>query len=323
MASHVEHNDNGDHDSVSHATKDASHGAFYTGFLKGMTSAVEGIQLFLRSEVLRNEFRQLTKPIRNAQIAYASAGILLFLLLRDPADDIAELFWTLSRWGRIVTVLVSFILENQYGATSTMFFAALKERHPAFGAAVESREKHRKTLQERLSSFKRAGKLTLFKLAGLLVQKLFPGGKYIAVPAIKFVSIRPVLGTGVAAAIAAVHAIPAEALESSRVDDVLVSFGEAIVDADEMAGDSVLEYTKRLETPEIRSYFFKRYRGYLAGCGFVYSLLSSIPFLGIPLTLISECGAACLVTDIAQRNLNKEFRRPLLCEDALEHAKTS
>ncbi|CAN8072330.1 unnamed protein product [Agarophyton chilense] len=305
------------------AKKDASHGAFYSGFAKGMTSAVDGIILFAQSDTLRQQFWQLMKPIRNAQIAYASTGVLLFLILRDPADDISELFWTISRWGRIVTVLTSTILEYQYGATSAMFFAALKECDPEFGAAVENRTKTRKTMRERFSGLKRAAKLTMFKLAGAIIQKVFPGGKYIAVPAVKFISIRPVLGTGIAAAVSAVHAVPAEILESSRVDDVLVSFGEAVVDADEAGEDSVADYTKRLESAEMRSYFHKRYRGYLAGCGFVYSLLSAVPFLGIPLTLISQCGAACLVTSIVQRNLTKEFRKPLTCEEAIQNKKES
>ncbi|KAI0562196.1 hypothetical protein FGB62_64g145 [Gracilaria domingensis] len=288
-----------------HAKKDASHGAFYSGFVKGMVAAVDGIKLFATSDSLRKQFWQLMKPIRNAQIVYASSGVLLFLLLRDPADDITELFWTISRWGRIVTVLTSIILEYQYGATSAMFFAALKERDPEFGAAVENRPKTKKSFREKLSGLKRAAKLTMFKLAGAIVQKVFPGG------------------TGIAAAVSAVHAIPAEILETSRVDDVLVSFGEAVVDADEAGEESVADYTKRLESVEMRTYFFKRYRGYIAGCGFVYSLLSAVPFLGIPLTLISECGAACLVTEIVHRNLDKEFRKPLTCEESLQNKKES
>eukprot|EP00178_Gracilaria_changii_P009134 TRINITY_DN269_c0_g1_i1.p3 TRINITY_DN269_c0_g1~~TRINITY_DN269_c0_g1_i1.p3 ORF type:complete len:320 (+),score=45.33 TRINITY_DN269_c0_g1_i1:6988-7947(+) len=308
---------------ITHAKKDASHGAFYSSFVKGMKAAVDGIILFSKSGTLRKQFWQLSKPVRNAHIAYVSAGVLLFLFLRDPADDITELFWTISRWGRIVTVLTSTILEYQYGATSAMFFAALKERDPEFGAAVASRPKTRKSVRERLSGFKRAAKLTMFKLAGAIVQRVFPGGKYVAVPVIKFILVRPVLGTGVGAAVSAVHAIPAEILESTRVDDVLVSFGEAVVDANEAGEDSVADYTKRLETSEMRTYFFKRYRGYIAGCGFVYSLLSAIPFLGIPLTLISECGAACLVTDIVHRNLDKEFRKPLTCEEAIQNKKQS
>lgn len=303
--------------------KDASHGAFYAGVGKGMISAFDGLHLFITSPQLRSVFWDLLKPIRNAQVAYAVAGLLLFFLLRDPADDVTELFWVLSRWGRIITLAITFLLEKRFKATSKMFFAALKAKSPGFGAALESKVLSKMTLRDKFTKFKRIGKVTLFKLAGTGIKKFFPGGKVVAIPAIKFFSMRPVLGTGIAAAIAIVHAIPAEVLESWWVDDFLVSFGEAVIDADDQGADSTKEYTKRLDSEEMRMYFTERYRGYRTGCGFVYSLLCAVPFLGIPMILVAECGAACVVIDIVQRNIEKENRKPLACEEALLHVKKS
>lgn len=302
--------------------KDASHAAFYAGFGKGMMSAFDGLVLFISSKNIQSIFWELLAPIRNAQILYLSTAILLVLLLRDPADDLNELFWTLSRWGRIVTVLSSFVLERSYKANSAMFYAALKEINPEFGAYIESKEKAKTSLRFKFNKFKRVTKLTLFKMTGAIVNKLLPGGKYLAIPAVKFVSMKPVLGTPVAAAVSAIHVIPADILESSRVDDVLVSLGEAVIDADDLGTDITKSYSRTLEEAP-RKYFYDRYRGYLSGCGFVYSLFTAVPFLGIPMTLIAECGAACVVADIVKRNLDKDNRKQLVGEENFKREKTS
>lgn len=305
------------------AKKDASHSAFYAGLGKGMLAAVDGMKLFLFSKELHAVFWRLLTPIRNGQIAYLAAGLLLFILMRDPADDLTELFWTLSRWGRIVTVITSLILEKQFHADNEMFVAALKVRNPQFGAAVEAKQKTKTSLRAKFIKFKRVAKIGLFKAAGTVINTLIPSARIVAVPAVKFVSMRPVLGDGVSAAISAIHLLPVETLASSKLDDALVSFGEAIIDADDLGQDITKFYMHRMDSQEMRDYFASRYRGYLTGCGFVYSILSSIPFLGIPITLIAECGAACVVADIVQRNLEKEHRLPLACEDAMRHTKDS
>lgn len=288
-----------------------------------MFSAFDGMILFASSARLRGVFWSLLAPIRNAQIAYAATGLLIFLLLRDPADDVTELFWTISRWGRVVTVLTTFLLEKKYHSNSIMFFESLKVLNPGFASALEQTPKSKTSLMDKWNKVKRVAKLTLFKVAGDVVKKVFPGGRYVAIPAVKFVSMRPVLGAPVAAGLASIHAIPAEFLESSRVDDALVSLGEAVLEADELGRDSTREFLTRLDSEETRRYFAERYRGYLTGCGFVYSLLEAVPFLGIPMALIAECGAACVVTDVVKRNLEKNNRRPLVCEQALKHDKTS
>lgn len=303
-------------------TKDASHAAFYAGFVKGMFAAFDGIVLFASSDRLRAVFWNLLAPIRNAQILYLSCGILIFLVLRDPADDLSELFWTISRWGRIVTVLSTFVLERKHRAKSAMFFAALRELNPQFGEQLEAKTKAKTSFLFKWNKFKRVAKLTLFKAAGAIINTFFSSGKYVAIPAVKFVSMRPVLGTPVAAGLASIHLIPAQILESSRVDDALVSLGEAVIDADDLGTDITREYVIRLDEHS-RKYFEDRYRGYLSGCGFVYSLLTAVPFLGIPMTLIAECGAACVVTDVIKRNLTKENRRSLVGEQVFQRDKTS
>lgn len=303
--------------------KDASHGAFYAGFAKGMFSAFDGMLLFASSKKLRSVFWSLLAPMRNAQIAYLAVGVLIFLLLRDPADDASELFWTLARWGRIVTVLTTFLLEKKYRANSIMFFEALQVLNPSFALALKETPVAKTSFRDKWNKVKRVAKLTIFKMMGGIIKRIFPGGRYITVPAAKFISMRPVLGTPVAAGLASIHALPVEFLESSHVDDALVSIGEAVLDADELGTDVTREFQTRLDSEETRTYFAERYRGYLTGCGFVYSLLEAVPLLGIPMSLIAECGAACVIVDIVKRNLEKENRRALVCEDEVKHDKTA
>lgn len=301
--------------------KDASHAAFYSGVGKGILAAFEGIQLFFTSKRLRMEFWELMKPIRNAQIMYFSIGVLIFLLVRDPADDMSELFWTISRWSRVITVITTLLLENRHKADHAMFFAALKEKNLAFGEALEKKQIEKASIRVKLSKVTRVAKITLFKVAGTMLQRLFPAGRHITVPIVKFISMRPVLGDGVAAAVAGIHAIPLDILESSRMDDALVSFGEAVIDADDLGSEMTKEYRRRLDTEQVKHYFEQRFRGYTTGCGFVYSLLCAIPFVGIPMTLIGECGAACLVADIVERNLLKENSMSLVGEECFANKK--
>lgn len=306
-----------------HATKDASHRAFYTGFVKGMQSAIEGIQLFISSKPLQKKFFNVIKPICSAQVLYVSCAILLFLLVKNPADSVVELFWTFVRWSRLVSLITSFILERYLKANTEIFFEALRIKNPAFADALSDKPIVKKTAREHLTKLKRIAKLLAFKMTGSIVGSVFPGGKFIVVPAVKFVSMKPVLGTSVAGAMAAIHLIPAEILESSILDDLLVSFGEAIIDADDMGLDSTRDYSRRLDSVEMRTYFIDRYRGYLTGCGFAYSMLSTVPFLGIPICLIAECGAACVVVNVVERNLEKQRRKSLLCEEAMTNGKSS
>lgn len=296
--------------------KDASTAAFYSGFFKGARSALDGIVLFFSSPKLRKIAWEVAKPLRNAEIAYVSAGLFIFLVLRNPSAGLTEFLWTLSSWGKVVTMITALILDKGFDANSTMFFASIRERRPSFADALEKTPTVRTSIRERVSTFKRVAKLTAFKAAGSLIRAVIPGGQYIAIPALKFVSLRPVLGNVVAAAVAAVDIIPTQMLDSSHFDDALVSFGEAVVDADDFGSDITRKYARRLQ-PEVRDYFSDRYRGYLAGCGFVYSLLSSVPFVGIPMLLIGECGAACLILDIVERNLEKGRRVPLPCEEQI------
>lgn len=302
--------------------KDASHGAFYAGFAKGAASAVEGMVLFVKTPKLQQIAWEAMGPMCKAQFVYISAALIFIVVFYDFKADFGELFWAISRWGRIVTIALNIILDLFSGANKSMFFAALREKNGDFANALEEMPEIRASFRQKWTNFKRIGKLALFNLTGKLIKWIIPGGKYLAIPVMKFVSMRPVLGNGVAAAVAAVHAMPLDTLESSRVDDILVVFGESVVDADDLGADLTKKYSRRLDE-ETRTYFGDRYRGYIVGCGFVYGLMSAVPLLGIPMSLIGECGAACLISDIVQRNLEKEARRALPAEELLGRPKTS
>lgn len=303
--------------------KNASNPAFYVGVGKGVLSAFDGIRLLLTSNVLRKVFWQVLKPIRSVQIVYISIAVLLVFLIRDPADDYKELLWTLSRWARVVTIFTTLVLEKYFHANSIIFFAALKEKNPAFGHALEQKERTHTSTHEKFTKFKRVAKLTCFKVMGSVINAVFPASRRIAMPLVKFLSMRSILGDGVSASIAAIDFLPPDVLAASRIDDFLLSFGESIIDGAELGHDATKEFSKRLPNGETRKYFEDRYRGYLTGCGFFYSLLSAIPFLGILMTLVAECGAACVVADIVERNLEKSDRMPLVGEEAIRHSKSS
>jgi hypothetical protein len=293
------------------ARKDASHGAFYAGAAKGFGSALEGLLLFLARPELRARLRDSLTLIFGAHIPHAivAAGVILFLRYR--ADDLGQLLWTFSRWARIITVAMTYLLDRQHKATEAMFFDALAAKNPAFAAAVRAQPPIKKTMLEKFDRYKRIAKMMSFRAAGTVVAYIIPGGRFIVIPIIKYISMRPTLGGEVAAVVAAIHALPDSILQRSHIHDFLMAFSEAVLDAAELGHDSVTWYIKRLDGDEMREYFRERYRGYMSGMGFFYSVLMQVPFLGIPLVLIAECGAAVMVIDIVTRNLEKEERLSL------------
>lgn len=308
----------------SKSRKDASHRAFYAGFFKGAISAFNGIELFFRTPALRKMALDVMVPLLNAQMAYLGLSLLIFYVFRDghSGENGTSFLWTVSKWGRIVTVLMNVILDLHRKANIDMFFTALAQKNPTFADELKQKPFVHTSLKTRWINFSRIAKLTMFRLMGHIIRLVFPGGRYIALPALKFMSMRPVLGNALAGSLSVIYFLPQELLESSIMDDILISFGESVVDADDYGTDMLKRYYRRLDPPT-KEYFEQRYRGYIIGCGFVYSFLSAIPFLGIPIALVSECGAACLLADVTERNLDKRLGQPLLCEEQFQHEKSS
>jgi hypothetical protein len=293
------------------ARKDASHGAFYAGAAKGFASAIEGLLLFLARPELRARMRDSLASLLGAHGPYVILAAAVFMLLRFGTSELSQLLWTFSRWARIVTIAMTYVLERRHKATEAMFLDALAAKNPEFAAALQAQPPVKKTLLEKFDKYKRLAKMMAFRLAGTVVAHIFPGGKFIIIPMYKFISMRPTLGSEVAAAVAAIHVLPDSILQFSHIDDFLMSFSEAVIDAADLGNDSVAWYVKRLDGDKAREYFRERYRGYMSGMGFFYSALMQVPFLGIPLVLVAECGAAVMVVDIVSRNLEKEERLPL------------
>lgn len=307
----------------SKSRKDASHWAFYAGFLKGAVSAFEGIELFFRTPALRRMAADVVGPLFNAQLAYLVLSLLIFYVFRDGgnSENGTSFLWTVSKWGRIMTVLMNLILDLHRKANIDMFFTALRQKNAKFADALEQKPYVHTSLRTRWINFTRIAKLTMFRLMGHIIRLIFPGGRYIILPALKFMSMRPVLGNAFAGFLSVIYFLPAELLDSSKLDDMLISFGESVVDADDYGTDMLKRYYRRLDPPT-KDYFEQRYRGYVIGCGFVYSFLSAIPFLGIPIALVSECGAACLLADVTERNLDKQRGQPLLGEEHFQSQKS-
>ncbi len=212
--------------------KTASDAAFYSGFATGFLASVEGFFLFLTRKELRKLLSASLKPLRNAQLAYIVVCILIFLVAREPTDSFSKLFWTFWRWGRMVTVLISLVLDRQRGVNAAMFFAALYIRDDQFGSALEAKKPAKRSTLARIRKFKRFAKIAAIRGLAALVKFVIPSTNIVLGPALKFASIRPVLGDKVAAAVAAIHLLPSSFLESTILDDVLASVAEAIVDAE-------------------------------------------------------------------------------------------
>jgi hypothetical protein len=257
----------GDRRSYTGTAKDASHAAFYAGVAKGFASGMEGFILFLSRAELRQRLNDSLSSTMNAQILYAALAAAVVIFIRDPADDVASLVWALSRWGRILTLIVTLFLERKVKATEAMFFDALAAKDPAFASAVRARAPAKRGRRERLAKYKRVAKMTAVRLAGAFVARWLPGGRFVAIPALRYITLRPTLGGPAALAVSSIHALPESVLALGHLDDLLVSMSEAVLDADELGFDAVRTYTKRLEWPDTQDYFRERYRGYVTGLG--------------------------------------------------------
>lgn len=308
---------------VRHSTKDASHRGFYAGFFKGMGSAFEGLKLLVQSPRVRNEFSGLFRPMVNASAIYIVTGAIIFGATHNvQTEGLPGLLAVMSRWSRIIVVGLNAFYDLTSKANSRLFFTTLREKNEPFAETIESRPMIKSSLRTRWAKFKRVVKLSTFKLTGLLIRWLIPSARFVAIPAVKFVTMRPVLGNEVAAAVSLVDAVPLHVLHSTIADDILVSFGESIIDADDLGTDITKQFVRRLEE-EKRSYFAERYRGYIIGCSFVYSMLSAVPIFGIPIALAAECGAACMIADIVERNLEKKNRMTFPGEEHFAKPKDS
>lgn len=259
----------------------------------------------------------------NASAIYLATGVIIFGATRNmQAEGLNGLLGTMSRWGRIIVVALNGFYDLTSKANSRLFFTTLRVKNEPFANTIEKQPIVRTTFRNRWAKLKRVIKLTTFKVTAALVRWLIPNGRFIAIPAVKFVSMRPVLGNEVAAAVSLVDALPLQILHSTIVDDILVSFGESIIDADDLGTDITKQFARRLEGQK-RTYFAERYRGYITGCAFVYSMLSAVPIIGIPVALAAECGAACMIADIVRRNLEKDDRIAFPGEEHFSKSKDS
>lgn len=306
-----------------YSKKTASDASFYSGFARGCIASLEGLLLFASQKPLRKLVSQSLKPLRKAQAVYLAIIILIILVLREPTDDPRKLLGTFMRWGRIVTIVVTMILDRALKENAKIFFAALKIRNPQYGAALEAMVPPKRSARDKIRKFKRIAKMGAIRGVAAFFKFTFPSSTLVVVPLVKYISVRPVLGNVFAAVMAGIHVLQDTVLADATWDDSLAALGEALVDAEDLAEDGTREFYRRLETEQDRKYFLKRFRGYLTGCGFCNSLLMQIPFLGIPVAMISECAAAVIVVDIVERNLTKENRRPFPCEDVLKQSNLS
>jgi len=299
--------------------KTASNVSFYGGFISGLISSIEGLIMFSRQKTLQNLVWESLKPLRNATGFYV--GIILFVVFISKASitSSADVLMAFLRWSRLVTVLISMFLERNLRANAKMFFEALKIRHRDYGDALENFEKPKRTFVEKLRKYRRIAKIISLKLGSNFAAYMVPDYATYINSVVKFFSVKSVLGAPVACAFASCEVLSKQLLagENEYWDDIFIALCEALVDAEDLTMDGTKQFYIRLGNDEEKRYFRKRYRGYLTGCGFSLSLLMQIPLLSIPLTLVAECSAACVVVDIVEKNLHKDKRIPFPCEELL------
>ncbi len=298
--------------------KTASDLSFYGGFFKGAIASFEGLLMFCVNKPLQTLVKQSLKPLRNATFAYIAFILFIVFLAREPLSSNRDIFVAFMRWSRLVTVLISLVLERALKANSKMFFAALGYRDARYASALESAPIPARTLPDRLRKVKRVAKMMSIRMFGGFVALVMPSSKVYVSPIMKYVATRSVLGDPGAAGLALLEVCGTTLLKDALWDDVLLGIGEALVDAEDLSMDGVREFYRRLEGEETRKYFRKRFRGYLAGSGFVNSLLMQVPLLGVPFTLVAECSAACVVVEIVTNNLHKDNRIAFPVEDQLQ-----
>ena len=302
--------------------KDPSHLPFYAGFIRGMLCSIEGAFLFLSHSELAKVLRNILKPVLTAQLVYFAIGVALWVLFRNSdvgksnnlPTTLVSSFW---QWSRIISTGAGLVLERKVKSHEVMYEASLKAKNTRFANEL-SRIKPHRVEGEVVLKYVRIAKLTAFRLMGFLIKRFFPKHRNRGMAILKFFSIRSVLGSKLSFALAAVELLPGNILGKTFFDDALVFAGEALLDAFDLGKDSTKFYYKRLPSLETRQYFRARYHGYLTGMGFLYSMCLGVPFLGVLVSIIAECGAACLVVEIVERNLQKETRQSLPGEDSLK-----
>lgn len=305
--------------------KDGSHMVFYGGLLKGMGSAVKGIHLFTTTPALITLARERMVPLVNMQLGYMAAILCLFALAVHTPESFGEIFSLLWRWSRLATVILTSLLElrndifgRRHGDAHKVFDVALENeaKNSAYTQYISFLPKAKKPMSYYIQTVKRVCKLALFKMSASMIAWVVPNGQNVVLPIVRFATMRTVLGTPLAFAVASVYAIPQELLHEYWIDDALVSFGEALVDADDLGTKLINPFLRKIDV-DTRGYVAARYRGYVIGLGFVFSMLSAVPFIGIPMSLVAEAGAACLVVDITRRNVDKHDRMELPGEQLL------
>lgn len=324
---------NRDNNNVGTTKKDGSHMVFYGGLVKGMGSALKGISLFIGTPALVTLARERMIPLVNMQLGYMAALLCLFALAVHTPESFGEVFSLLWRWSRLATVVITSLLELR----NDVFGRRSGDAHKVFDVALETEAnnseyaqymaylpKAKKPVSYYVQAVKRVCKIALFKMSATVIAWVVPNGQNVVLPLVRFATMRTVLGMPLAFAVASVYAIPQHLLHEYWIDDALVSFGEALVDADDLGTKLINPFLRKVEV-DTRAYVTSRYRGYIIGLGFVFSLLSAVPFIGIPMSLVAEAGAACLVVDITRRNIDKRDRMELPGERmlAIGHDKES
>lgn len=302
-------------ETTSPTLKDPSHAAFYAGFLKGMACGVSGLTLLATSPALRAHLWASHAPLLRKQAAvYAVAAVLIVFLFRDGTEHPVR---TLLRWSRLLTTAIVYVADKRMHVDRTSFFAALRLRNPSLAAAVEASPDTAVADGESRVRRRRLVRMAALRAAAFVASKLLPGTvRPAAAAAIQYATLRPVLGDGFSASLAALSLLPASLRDVTAADDVLEAAGEALRDALDAGKDAVRPYYRRLPGPS-RRYFYARYGGYLSGCGFLYSLLMQVPGVAVVANVAANVAAAVQVEDILSRNADKEESVSLLGEEVV------
>ncbi|KAA8496985.1 hypothetical protein FVE85_0714 [Porphyridium purpureum] len=305
--------------------KNPSHALFYPQFARGCRSALQGLKFALTDTDARAILKKMIPNILMGTGIVLGVAFLWYVaenqagLLSDATDgdgqgqsiSFLEAFFKSSSYA---TILASMALNKKLTIDDEMFMLTLRKLEPEFADVVQKSERRKKTAKEYLNKLTRIGKKLAYRLVGKVVRKVSRKAAFFVAPLIRFASLRFVMGTPFAAAMAALEAVPGKQL----LEEPILMLGEAFIDSLDLSKDILKPYQKRLHDPKVVEYMNLRYQGNLTGVGFIFELFMNIPIVSILVYMLAECAAAYEVIEIVRRNKAKaEGHKELLGEDAL------
>eukprot|EP00188_Purpureofilum_apyrenoidigerum_P001266 Plantae.Rhodophyta-Purpureofilum_apyrenoidigerum.ctg16796.p1 GENE.Plantae.Rhodophyta-Purpureofilum_apyrenoidigerum.ctg16796~~Plantae.Rhodophyta-Purpureofilum_apyrenoidigerum.ctg16796.p1 ORF type:complete len:347 (-),score=60.98 Plantae.Rhodophyta-Purpureofilum_apyrenoidigerum.ctg16796:209-1249(-) len=293
-----------------------SHTGFYPQFFKGLRCAWQGIDLTRKNPELR---RRMTKAV---PVVVGLGGIVvlllttlsLFLESAEKAGTTKKWMFFATRYANYVSLIAVFLLDKKLTVDDKVFFDTIQSRSPQFSAALQKIQKPKVFKTMVRLKVRRLVRMVVFHVVTKVVQTLFPSWLGMMVsPLIKIYVLRPILGTGVAVAVAAATFFPSD----EYWDELVLIASEILMDSYSFGCELLDPYCRRVGSDQA-IYVKKRYYGYITGMGLAYSLISRIPLLSPAAVICGEVGAAVLLMRLTGINQTKSPAMEIFGEEFVD-----